>query len=129
MLMTYQLARMLQGSRITVNCIHPGFIPKTEFMRGNSTAVRILMQTLLTPFFKLFNFTRTPEQGAQAIVDLATNDKWKGVTGKYFVDQKITLSSEESMNEELQKKVWDLSARYCQLPGYEPLIPPAATQQ
>ena len=50
------------------------------------------------------------------------------MTGKYIKDEVETESSEESLNEELQGKVWELSARLVHLDGYEPLdvTPPPA---
>ncbi len=39
------------------------------------------------------------------------------VTGKYFKDDAETKSSEESLNEENQKKLWEISAGYCKLEG------------
>jgi hypothetical protein len=39
----------------------------------------------------------------------------------------VSASSEESMNEEMQEKLWDLTARYAHLEGYEPLDAPAPT--
>jgi len=52
------------------------------------------------------------------------------ITGKYLKDGQETTSSEETLNEELQSKLWELSGRYTGLEGYElievtrPLPPP-----
>lgn len=47
------------------------------------------------------------------------------VSGKYFDDFEEKESSEESRDEDLQKGLYELSARYCCLDGYEALTAPA----
>lgn len=53
------------------------------------------------------------------------------MNGKYIKDGAETESSEETLNEELQGKLWELSARYCHLEGYEPLdaVQPPAEEE
>ena len=47
------------------------------------------------------------------------------VTGKYFKDGQEAKSSEETLDEEKQKKLWQLSGGYTKLEGFEPLeVPP-----
>jgi len=46
------------------------------------------------------------------------------VTGKYIKEGQEASSSEETQNEELQSKLWELSGRYTSLDGYEPLAAP-----
>ena len=56
----------------------------------------------------------------------------KGVSGKYYDDFEVKESSEESRDEEVQKQLYELSARYCHLDGYEPLEappPPVKTEK
>ena len=43
------------------------------------------------------------------------------VSGKYFKDGAETKSWEESLNEENQKKLWELSGGYTALDGFEPI--------
>ena len=59
-------------------------------------------------------------------------DFLKGVSGKYYDDFEVKESSEESRDEEVQKQLYELSARYCHLDGYEPLEappPPVKTEK
>ena len=65
--------------------------------------------------------TKTITQSAAAICALGIDEKYKEVNGKYFKDGQETKSSDETLNEDLQKKLWDLSGRYTSLEGYEPL--------
>ncbi|XP_060080341.1 retinol dehydrogenase 12-like [Ylistrum balloti] len=127
-LTTYELSKHLQGTGVTVNTLCPGFIPSTELCRhaggGQKFFLRYILGTMLRPVMKP---VKTLENGAKAVVDLVVNEELKGVTGKYYKDMVESVSSEESRNEELQTSVYELSARYCHLEGYEPLdapIPP-----
>ena len=52
-----------------------------------------------------------------------------GVTGKYYKDGAEQTSSEESLKEDLQGQVYELSAKYCHLEGYEPLDAPEPPPQ
>lgn len=51
------------------------------------------------------------------------------MTGKFFSNFEEKKSSDDSLDEELQKNVYELSARYCHLEGYEPLDAPAPPPQ
>ncbi|OWF40774.1 retinol dehydrogenase 12-like [Mizuhopecten yessoensis] len=127
-LTTYELSKRLQDTGVTVNTLCPGFIPSTELCRhaggGQKFFLRYILGGMLRPVMKP---VKTLEDGAKAIMDLVVNEKFKGVTGKYYKDLVETESSEESKKEELQTAVYELSARYIHLEGYEPLdapIPP-----
>jgi NAD(P)-dependent dehydrogenase (short-subunit alcohol dehydrogenase family) len=102
-LFTYELARRLTGTGITVNCMHPGAVA-TNFAATGTT----MMQT----FFRLFKpLLRTPERGADTIVWLASSPEVEGLTGKFFMDRKDTRSSRLSHDEEAARRLWDESAR------------------
>ncbi|KAK6166831.1 hypothetical protein SNE40_023445 [Patella caerulea] len=123
-LFTYELARQIEGSGVTVNCVCPGFIPHTELGRTASAPVRFFTRYVLGGLLKFTKITRTVDQGARAEVNLAINEELKGVNGKYFTSMEEKKSSDESLEEDLQKKMWELSARYCHMEGYEPLDAP-----
>lgn len=67
----------------------------------------------------------TLEEGGRCLVDLAVSEEQKGVTGKFFSNFQEKQASAEALDEELQKNVYELSARYCHLQGFEPLDAPA----
>ncbi|MGH9136813.1 MAG: SDR family oxidoreductase [Acidimicrobiales bacterium] len=72
-----ELARRLDGSRITVNSLCPGAVA-TELSREIGPGSSLGRLASLTPFL------RTPEQGARMTVRLASSPEVEGVTGRFF---------------------------------------------
>jgi NAD(P)-dependent dehydrogenase (short-subunit alcohol dehydrogenase family) len=103
-LFTYELARRLGGTGVTVNTLHPGFVA-TSLASNNGWFARFLMRWVLRPF------ALSPEQGAQTTIYLATSPEVEGVTGKYFVKQKAIPSSPASYDQAAARKLWEISAQ------------------
>jgi len=97
----YELARRLDGSRVTVNALHPGFVA-TRFAGNNGMLYRYGMK--IAHLFAL-----TPEQGARTSIYLASSEQVEGVTGKYFVDEKPSSSSPASYDEQVARRLWEVS--------------------
>ena len=93
---TYELARRLKGTGVTVNCLHPGAV-----------ATRIWhMPTFLTRPFMI-----SASSGAETTLYLASSPEVEGVTGKYFDKCKPKTSSEQSYDEAAAARLWELSER------------------
>lgn len=102
---TYAMARRLQGTGVTANALHPGFVA-TQFGRNNAGFIRFLL-----PIVQRFG-ARTPEQGARTSLYLATSPAVEGVTGKYFdEDQHDVRSNPVSYDEAAQERLWEISAK------------------
>lgn len=101
-LFTYELARRLAGTGVTVNCLHPGAVG-TRLGHNNGTWAKAII-SLLRPFF------RTPDQGAETSIYLASSPAVEGVSGKYFSNSKETRSSKASYDEAAARRLWDISA-------------------
>jgi NAD(P)-dependent dehydrogenase (short-subunit alcohol dehydrogenase family) len=99
---TYELARRLEGTPVTANALHPGFVA-TGFGHNNGG----LMRTGMNVVQKIA--ARKPEQGAATSVYLASSLEVEGVTGRYFSDQKETRSSAASYDVDAQRRLWNLS--------------------
>jgi NAD(P)-dependent dehydrogenase (short-subunit alcohol dehydrogenase family) len=100
---TYELARRLQGTGITVNCLHPGGV-NTNFFTGLKGLTGIITR-LNRPLM------RSPEKGAETVIWLATSSEVEGITGKYFFDCHEIKSSRESYDPEIARKLWEISER------------------
>jgi NAD(P)-dependent dehydrogenase (short-subunit alcohol dehydrogenase family) len=102
LLFTYELARGLEGTGVTVNALHPGFVRTNFGKRGRSKFLKLL--------FKIARlFAISVKKGAKTSIYLAGSPEVDGVTGKYFVKCKPVKSSNASYNLESQKRLWELS--------------------
>lgn len=81
-----ELARRLEGSGVTVNCLHPGLI-STGIWKAVPPPFSWMLNNLLNVLSK------TVEQGAQTTIHLAVSDEVDGISGKYFMDCKVRKSS------------------------------------
>ncbi len=102
-LFTYELARRLAGTGVTVNCAHPGAVA-TGLGANNGALAKLLM-----PLIGLF--MRSPEQGAATQIYLAASPEVEGISGKYFIDCKAGQSSPESYDTGVARRLWEVSAR------------------
>ena len=100
---TYELARRLEGTSVTANCLHPGVI-RTGLMRGVSPALHLAWQAL-GKFFK------QPSEGAETPVYLATSLDVENVSGKYFRYCQPYGTSAVSYDTEVQRRLWEESER------------------
>ncbi|MGH7821709.1 MAG: SDR family oxidoreductase [Candidatus Binatia bacterium] len=98
---TYELARRLEGTGVTVNCLHPGAVGTR--LGSNNGWVAGMLLPLLRPFM------RTPEKGAETSIYLASSPEVRGVSGKYFFDCRERRSSRESQDAEVGSRLWKLS--------------------
>ncbi|MCS6835453.1 MAG: SDR family oxidoreductase [Anaerolineae bacterium] len=101
-LFTYKLASVLEGTRVTANALHPGFV-RTGFGQGSSGGLAGKFIGLLQ------TFALTPEQGAETSIYLASSPKVKGVTGQYWVKKNAVRSSAASYDRAAQERLWTLS--------------------
>jgi NAD(P)-dependent dehydrogenase (short-subunit alcohol dehydrogenase family) len=101
LLFTYELARRLEGTGITVNALHPGFVASGFGMNNG------WMAQLFRPLVKLMG--KSPEQGARTSIYLATSPEVAGISGKYFSEQQEVESSQASYDTEAQQRLWELS--------------------
>ncbi len=106
-LFTYELARRLEGTGVTVNCLHPGVVA-TNLGRGNTGFFGFLLR-VMQPF--LLN----PEKGAETSIYLASSPEVQGVSGKYFAQKVEARSSEQSYDETTGRRLWQVSAKLTQL--------------
>jgi NAD(P)-dependent dehydrogenase (short-subunit alcohol dehydrogenase family) len=109
-LFTYELARRLEGTGVTVNCLHPGMVATDLIDKDKDFPV----------FFKyLYKLSRSlmksPAKGAETSLYLASSPEVEGITGQYFVNKKISPSSPESHDIQLAKRLWEVSEKLAKL--------------
>lgn len=103
-LFTRELARRLEGSRVTVNAVHPGHVA-TDIWRTNFS--------VFGPALKWFMglFALTPEQGADTVIWLASSPEVEGVTGKYFAKRQAVEPSRVACDAAVALRLWELSEK------------------
>jgi NAD(P)-dependent dehydrogenase (short-subunit alcohol dehydrogenase family) len=99
-LFTYELARRLEGTGVTVNALHPGLIASNP---QGLTGLMAWLVKLLQPLMI------TVEQGAQNTLYLATSPQVEGMTGKYFVEKQEKKSTRNSYDQALAHHLWKVS--------------------
>ncbi len=108
----YSLARRIADSGITVNGAHPGIIAQTGLSRearGLEKALNMMVE--LNPFKK------TPDQGADNPVWVASDPGLDGVTGRFFVERQAVTTADHTLSDERCEALWERSA---ELVGMDP---------
>jgi retinol dehydrogenase-12 len=103
-LFTRELARRLDGTGVTVNCLHPGFVA-TRFGDDNGGLFRLVMK------IGKGIAAITPERGAMTSVYLATSPEVAGKTGGYYEKCKLATPSAAAQDDAAARRLWQESAR------------------
>jgi retinol dehydrogenase 14 len=109
-LFTYELARRLEGTGITVNCLHPGAGVRTNFGSGVGGIFGVMVRALRPLMI-------SPEEGAETSIYLASSPEVEGVSGRYFVKKAEAPSSDASHDERIARRLWEASAELTKLPA------------
>lgn len=108
-LFTYELARRLDGTNVTVNALHPGLV-NSDFGKNNSGPFRWVRPLV-------YGFAISPAKGARTSVYLACSPEVDGVTGKYFVRCRPRRSSRASYDRGAAERLWKVSGEMTGLPA------------
>lgn len=104
---TYELARRLDRSGVTANCLHPGIVATglaqalTPLPRPLARAVRAVL--------------KSPARGAGTSIYLAAAPAVRGVSGRYFANRREKRSASVSYDPEAQRALWQASAELARL--------------
>ncbi len=97
-LFTKALARRLEGTGVTVTALHPGVIA-TDLTRSYPKA--------LVAIWKFF--LKTPEEGAECSVHVATAPELATTSGTYFQKSRPKRPSRAAEDEAQQERLWALT--------------------
>lgn len=100
LLFTFDLARRLEGSGVTVHAIHPG-LARSNIM-GDANFFMRLMTNL---------FSGAPEKAAQGIVRVALGEEYASQTGRFFSQGKEIQPDKYALDRDTQQKLWDVSLK------------------
>jgi NAD(P)-dependent dehydrogenase (short-subunit alcohol dehydrogenase family) len=101
-----ELARRLDGTGVTVNALHPGFV-RSEFGRGGDLGgiYGWGIKYLASPF------AISPEKGARTTVYLASSPDVADVSGGYFYKCKPSAPSAVAQDDAAASRLWDASEK------------------
>jgi NAD(P)-dependent dehydrogenase (short-subunit alcohol dehydrogenase family) len=102
-LFTLELARRLEGSGVTANCLHPGVVATNIF--NQLGFVGRVFTVLARPF--LLN----AKQGAKTTVHLAASPDVAGISGKFFDECRERALDPIALDRAAARRLWELSER------------------
>ena len=102
---TYELAKRIEGTGITANCLHPGFV-STNFGKNNNFLWRNVIRVAM------WLTAISVRDGAKTSIHLACSDEVKDITGRFFANSQIKKGSSKAKNEEHNRKLWELSEEF-----------------
>jgi NAD(P)-dependent dehydrogenase (short-subunit alcohol dehydrogenase family) len=103
-----ELARRLEGSGVTANCLHPGFVA-TRF-GDQSGGVMSVAVRIAKPIGAI-----SPEEGAKTIVYLASSPDVEGKSGGYYYKNRLATPTKEAQSDADAKRLWDISSKIAAL--------------
>ncbi len=89
---TFDLARQLEGTAVTVNALHPATLMDTKMVRD----------VAIEPM-------NTVEDGAAATLRLATAPELEGVTGRFFDGTREADPNPQAYDPGARRRLWTLS--------------------
>jgi NAD(P)-dependent dehydrogenase (short-subunit alcohol dehydrogenase family) len=107
---TYELARRLEGTGVTVNVVLPGFAA-TNLGRSTGSLRSSIMFKMVRPM------QISARKAAETSVYLASSEAVKNVTGKCFAKMHETRTAPTSYDQQLQKQLWNKTTELLGLPS------------
>jgi NAD(P)-dependent dehydrogenase (short-subunit alcohol dehydrogenase family) len=98
------LARELDGSGVTANAVHPGFVGSNFAREGDTGRLGNFAMALLGPV------ALSSEKGARTSVYVATSPEVEGVTGQYFAKSALAKTTRAGADDDAAAQLWKISA-------------------
>ncbi|MBT7757932.1 MAG: SDR family oxidoreductase [Rhodospirillaceae bacterium] len=99
---TYALARRLDGTAITANSLHPGFV-RSKFGHNNPGFAGLMVR------LGQLVLAISPEAGAKTPLHLAWAPELAAISGRYYEKSQTIASSSESQKQAAQERLWQIS--------------------
>jgi retinol dehydrogenase-12 len=103
-LFTRELARRLDGTNVTANAVHPGYVGSNFGREGDMGPLIGLAMIAGRPF------AISSARGARTSVYLASSPDVAGITGQYFYKCRVVSPSNAALDDAAAARLWDVSA-------------------
>ncbi|HXQ60427.1 MAG TPA: SDR family oxidoreductase [Acidimicrobiales bacterium] len=100
---TTELARRMQGSNVTANCLHPGTVATGYGRDGDAKGLLAFGVKVIAPF------VLSAEKGARTSVYLASSPELSTVSGKYFIKSRVRQPSKAALDADAARRLWEVS--------------------
>lgn len=91
---TFEHAKKLNGTGVTVNCLHPSTLMNTNMVFESASFPSTMSRV---------------EDGAEAVEYLAVSPDLEGVTGEYFDKTKKAKANPQAYDKDARRRLWEIS--------------------
>ena len=102
-LFTRELARRIEGTGVTANCLHPGMV-RTGLGQNNGGVAATIAGLFMYPL------ALSPARGAETSVYLASSPEVAAANGRYFARKRESRLSSEARDADAARRLWEISA-------------------
>jgi NAD(P)-dependent dehydrogenase (short-subunit alcohol dehydrogenase family) len=102
-LFAFELARRLEGTGVTANAVHPGFV-RSDFAKTASPFISAVVRAGMLGAISV-------EKGARTTLWAATAPELSAVTGKYMKKSRVATPSAPAQDAATQRRLWEVSER------------------
>lgn len=113
LLFTFELARRMQDTGVTVNAVHPGLT------RSSFALIRFLSRLLLP----------SPSITAQEIVQVATAPEFENINGKFLYKGKEIEPASHVLDPAIQQRLWEVTEELTNAPEQGPNYDPTGSRE
>jgi len=110
-LFTRELARRLEGTPMTANAVHPGWVGSNFGREGDMGPVIGALMVVARPF------SISSAAGARTSIYLASSSDVADVTGQYFYKCRVAKPSNAAFDDAAAARLWEASARMTGVPA------------
>ncbi|SNR74599.1 NAD(P)-dependent dehydrogenase, short-chain alcohol dehydrogenase family [Halorubrum ezzemoulense] len=98
--------RLPEDSAVTVNCVHPGFVPSTDLFREASLRTRLLVRIAgLVP-----GVATSKQAAAERLQTLLVEPTYGSMSGQYIGSDGPVDPAPEATNKTVRRRLWRMSA-------------------
>ncbi|MGQ3330466.1 SDR family NAD(P)-dependent oxidoreductase [Halorubrum sp. FL23] len=98
--------RLPDDSAVTVNCVHPGFVPSTDLFRDAPLRTRMLVRIAgLVP-----GVATSKQAAAERLQTLLVGPQYGSVSGQYVGSDGPADPAPDATNQVVRRRLWEMSA-------------------